>query len=102
MVAEAPPPHLPPPNPLSWSDVPESATIKVGEKKEIVLSLSSAVTATYTHSASTENVTLAGQSPRAGIYTLEITGVQAGETTVTVTAMAPGYAQLRRPHFQSR
>ena len=82
----------PPPNPLSWSDVPESATIKVGEKKEIVLSLSSAVTATYTHSASTENVTLAGQSPRAGIYTLEITGVQAGETTVTVTAMAAGYA----------
>ena len=82
----------PPPNPLSWSDVPESATIKVGEKKEIVLSLSSAVTATYTHSASTENVTLAGQSPRAGIYTLEITGVQAGETTVTVTAMAGGYA----------
>ena len=82
----------PPPNPLSWNDVPESATIKVGEKKEIVLSLSSAVTATYTHSASTENVTLAGQSPRAGIYTLEITGVQAGETTVTVTAMAEGYA----------
>ena len=82
----------PPPNPLSWSDAPESATIKVGEKKEIVLSLSSAVTATYTHSASTGNVTLAGQSPRAGIYTLEITGVQAGETTVTVTAMAPGYA----------
>ena len=82
----------PPPNPLSWSDVPESATIKVGEKKEIVLSLSSAVTATYTQSASTENVTLAGQSPRAGIYTLEITGVQAGETTVTVTAMAEGYA----------
>ena len=82
----------PPPNPLSWSDVPESATIKVGEKKEIVLSLSSAVTATYTHSASTGNVTLAGQSPRAGIYTLEITGVQAGETTVTVTAMAEGYA----------
>ena len=82
----------PPPNPLSWSDVPESATIKVGEKKEIVLSLSSAVTATYTHSASTGNAALAGQSPRAGIYTLEITGVQAGETTVTVTAMAPGYA----------
>ena len=81
----------PPPNPLSWSDVPESATIKVGEKKEIVLSLSSAVAATYTHSAGTENVTLAGQSPRAGIYTLEITGVQAGETTVTVTAMAAGY-----------
>ena len=81
----------PPPNPLSWSDVPESATIKVGEKKEIVLSLSSAVTATYTHSAGTENVTLAGQSPRAGIYTLEITGVQAGETIVTVTAMAAGY-----------
>ena len=81
----------PPPSPLSWSDVPESATIQVGEKKETVLSLSSAVTATYTHSASTGNVTLAGQSPRAGIYTLEITGVQAGETTVTVTAMAEGY-----------
>ena len=84
-------PAPPPPNPLSWSDVPESATIKVGEKKEIVLSLSSAVTATYTHSAGTENVTLAAQSPRAGIYTLEITGVQAGETIVTVTAMAAGY-----------
>ena len=82
----------PPPNPLSWTDVPESAAIEVGEKKEIVLSLSSAVTATYTHSASTGNAALAGQSPRAGIYTLEITGVQAGETTVTVTATAPGYA----------
>ena len=71
--------------------MPESATIKVGEKKEIVLSLSSAVAATYTHSAGTENVMLAGQSPRAGIYTLEITGVQAGEMIVTVTAMAAGY-----------
>lgn len=81
----------PPPSPLSWSDVPESATIKVGEKTEILLSLSSAVAATYTHSAGNENVTLVGQNPRAGFYTLEITGVRAGETTVTVTAMVAGY-----------
>ena len=87
----APPPPLPPPRPLSWTDVPESETIKVREQKEISLSLSAAVTATYTHSASNANVTIAGESPRNGIYRLQITGVEAGETIITVTAMAGGY-----------
>ena len=86
-----PPPPPPPPRPLSWTDVPESETIKVGELKEISLSLSAAVTATYTHSASNANAEVAGESPQAGIYRLRITGVEAGETTVTVAAMADGY-----------
>ena len=86
-----PPPPPPPPQPLSWSGVPESETIKVREWKEISLSLSAAVTADYAHSASNANVTFAGESPRAGTYRLRITGEEAGETTITVTAMADGY-----------
>ncbi|MDE2660174.1 MAG: hypothetical protein OXI45_08185 [Acidobacteriota bacterium] len=87
-TAPSPPP---PPQPLSWTGVPGSATLKVGEQKQISLSLTAAVTATYTHSASNANVTLAGESPRAGIYRLQITGVEPGETTITVTATAAGY-----------
>ena len=85
----APPP--PPPQPLSWTDVPESAAITIGEQKEISLSLSAAVAATFTHSASNANVTIAGESPRAGIYRLQVTGVEPGETNITVTATAAGY-----------
>lgn len=90
-TAPAPPPPPPPPQPLSWSGVPDSETIKVRERKEISLSLSAAVTADYAHSASNANVTVAGESPRAGTYRLRITGEEAGETTITVTAMADGY-----------
>ncbi len=89
--APAPPPPPPPPQPLSWSGIPVSETIKVREQKEISLSLSASVAATYSHSASHANVTIAGESPRAGIYRLQITGEEAGETTITVTAMADGY-----------
>ena len=85
------PPPPPPPQPLSWTGVPESATITIGEQTEISLSLSSAVAATYSHSASNANVTIAGESPRAGIYRLQVTGVEPGETTITVTATAAGY-----------
>lgn len=91
-TAPAPPPAPPPPpQPLSWTDVPESETIKVGERKEISLSLSAAVTATYSHMASTANVEVTGESPGAGVYRLQITGAEAGATTITVTAMADGY-----------
>ena len=90
-TAPAPPPAPPPPQPLSWTGVPEAETLKVREQKAISLSLSAAVTATYSHSASNANVELAGESPRAGIYRLQITGVEAGETAITVTAAADGY-----------
>ena len=86
--APAPPP---PPQPLGWTDVPESETVKVREEKVISLSLSAAVAAEFSHSASNANVAVAGESPRAGIYRLQVTGVEAGETIVTVTAMADGY-----------
>lgn len=89
--APAPPPPPPPPQPLAWSGIPVSETIEVREQKEISLSLSAAVEADYSHSASHANVTIAGESPQAGIYRLQITGEQAGETTITVTAMADGY-----------
>ena len=89
--APAPPPAPPPPQPLSWTGVPESATLKVGEQKEISLSLSAAVAATYSHSASNANVTIAGESPRAGICRLQVTGVEPGVTNITVTATAAGY-----------
>ena len=88
----APPTAPPPPQPLSWAGVPESATITLGEQTEISLSLSSAVAATFSHSAGNANVTITGESPRAGIYRLQITGVEPGETTITVTATADGYA----------
>ena len=82
----------PPPLALGWNDIPESSTtIKVGETKKMSFPLTAAVQATYTHSASNGNVTLAGKSPRAGIYSLEITGAQAGESEVTLTAAATGY-----------
>lgn len=86
------PPPPPPPQPLSWAGVPESVTIALGEQTEISLSLSSAVAATFSHSASDARVTITGESPRAGIYRLRITGAEPGETTITVTATADGYA----------
>lgn len=89
--APAPSPPPPPPQPLSWSGVPESETIKVHEQKEVSLSLSAAVAADYSHSASNTNVTISGESSQAGIYRLQITGVEPGEATITVTAMADGY-----------
>ncbi len=84
----APPPALP----LSWNDVPESLSLKVGESKTLHLSLTSAVTATYSHSASNARVSIAGESPRAGIYEMTITGVEPGDSSVSLTASAPGYA----------
>ena len=81
----------PPPHRLSWADVPDSETLKVGEQKEISLSLSGAVIATYSHSASNANVEVAGESLRAGIYRLRITGVEPGEAIITVTATVAGY-----------
>ena len=90
--APSAPPPPPPPTPLSWSNVEsDPVAIEVGETVEIELLLTAAVDATYSPSAEGEIVTLAGESPRAGVYTLEITGSEAGETTVTVTATAPGY-----------
>ena len=77
--------------PLAWTDVPESETVTFGEEKEVSLSLSEPVAATYTHSASNANVEVAGASPRAGTYRLRITGREPGETVITVTAMAAGY-----------
>ena len=87
-TAPSPPP---PPRPLAWSDFPESETIEVGEEKTISLALTAAVNATYTHLTSNENVEIEGESPRAGIYRLTITGLEGGETTITVTATAGGY-----------
>ena len=78
-------------NRLSWTDVPESETIKVGERKELSLSLSAPVAAVYEHSAADEIVEVSGESLRAGSYRLRLTGVEAGETTITVTATADGY-----------
>ncbi|MDE0476127.1 MAG: hypothetical protein OXI50_16365 [Gammaproteobacteria bacterium] len=86
------PPPPPPPNPLSWTDAPESVTVKVFAEERISLSLSSAVEATFTQSADNDNVAVTGESPRAGIYRLTVTGVKPGDANVTVTATAPGYA----------
>ena len=82
----------PPPNPLSWNDVPESVELDVGEQKTQSLLLTSAVAATYSHSASNANVSIAAESPRTGVYAITLTGVEPGDSTVTVTATAPGYA----------
>lgn len=89
-------PAAPPPlRPLAWSDVPGSVTVEVGEETTISLSLTAAVDAAYSHSASNDNVALAGESPRAGIYRLTITGIADGEAAITVTAAADGYATAR-------
>jgi len=77
---------------LSWTGVPESETVTLGEQKEISLTLSAEVTAAFTHSASNANVTIAGESPANGVYRLRVTGVEPGETAITVTATADGYA----------
>ena len=95
--APSTPPPPPPPTPLSWSNVEtDPYSVEVGETVEIQLLLTAAVDATYSFSAGGEIVTLAGESPRAGVYTLEITGEEAGETTITITATAPA-TPPRRP-----
>lgn len=66
-------------------------TVKVLAEEQISLSLSSAVEATYTQSADNDNIAVTGESPRAGIYRLTVTGVKLGDANVTVTATAPGY-----------
>ena len=66
-------------------------TVKVLAEEQVSLSLSAAVGATYTHSVDNDNVAVTGESPRAGIYRLTVTGVKPGDANVTVTATAPGY-----------
>ena len=67
------------------------AELDVGEAKKVTLLLSSAVAATYSHSANNANVSIAAESPRTGVYELTLTGAEPGEATVSVTANAPGY-----------
>ncbi len=81
----------PPPTPLSWNEVPDEITVRVAEEETFTALLSAAVPATYSVSASSGAVTVAGSEVRAGVYEVTVTGVEAGEVQVTLGANYTGY-----------
>ena len=91
-TSPAPPP---PPLPLSWNDVPSEITVRVGEEETFTALLSAAVEATYSITADSEAVEVSGKTLRAGVFEGTVSGVEAGEVTVTLTANSPGYATAR-------
>ena len=81
----------PPPIPLSWNDVPDQITVRVGEEETFTALLSAAVPATYSASASSGAASVSGREVRTGVYQVTVTGIEAGEVQVTVRANHAGY-----------
>lgn len=81
----------PPPIPLSWNDVPDGITVRVGEDETFTALLSAAVPATYSAGASSGAATVSGREVRTGVYEVTVTGVEAGEVQVTLRANHTGY-----------
>ena len=88
-AAPAPPP---PPSPLSWAELPEAITVGRWTAQTFVARLSEAVEgATYEITSSGSAATVEGESPEPGVFEGTVTGVEAGEVTLTLTASHPGY-----------
>ena len=87
----AAPPPPPPPQPLGWNGLPDEITVQVAETATFNATLTAAVDANYTISASTGAVEVSGEAVRAGGFRGSVTGVEAGEVEVTVTASQPGF-----------
>ena len=88
-AAPAPPP---PPSPLSWAALPEAITVGRWTAETFVARLSEAVEgATYEITSSAAAATVEGESPEPGVFEGTVTGVEAGEVTLTLTASHPGY-----------
>ena len=88
-------PAPPQPLPLSWNDVPDEITVRVGEEEIFTALLSAPVNATYSITADSEAVEVSGRSLRAGVFEGTVKGVEAGEVTITLTANNPGYSTAR-------
>ena len=85
-------PAPPPPPPLAWNDVPnQTLNIQVGETATFTATLTAAVNATYNISASSGAVEVSGEALRAGVFQGTVTGVEAGEAEITVTASHTGF-----------
>ena len=91
-AAPAPPP---PPQPLAWNDLPEEITVRVAETVTFTATLTAAVEATYNISANSEAVEVSGEAVRAGVFRGSVTGVEAGEVEITVTATHTGFVTAR-------
>ncbi len=90
--APAPAPPPPPPSPLSWAELPEEITVGRWTAETFVARLSEAVEgATYAITSSGAAATVEGESPEPGVFEGTVTGVEAGEVTLTLTASHPGY-----------
>ena len=89
--APAPPPS-PAPSPLSWVELPEEIVVGRGLAETFVARLSEAVEgATYEVTSSGGAATVEGESPEPGVFEGTVTGVEAGEVTLTLTASHAGY-----------
>ena len=85
-------PAPPPPSPLSWAELPEEITVGKWTAETFVARLSEAVEgATYEIMSSGAAATVEGESPEPGVFEGTVTGVEAGEVTLTLTASHPGY-----------
>ena len=87
-----PAPAAPPPSPLAWAALPEAITVGKWTAETFVARLSEAVEgATYEITSSGSAATVEGESPEPGVFEGTVTGVEAGEVTLTLTATHPGY-----------
>ena len=89
--APAAPPAPPPPQPLGWTGLPDEITVQVAETATFTATLTAAVDATYNISANSEAVEVSGEALRAGVFQGSVTGVEAGEAEITVTASHTGF-----------
>ena len=87
----AAPPPPPPPQPLAWNDLPDEITVQVAETETFNATLTAAIDANYTISASTGAVEVSGEALRAGVFQGSVTGVEAGEAEITVMASHSGF-----------
>lgn len=87
----AAPPPPPPPQPLAWEGIPEGITVEVGETETFTATLSAAIDADYDISASSGAVEVTGEALRAGVFQGSVTGVEAGEVEITLTASQTGF-----------
>ena len=81
----------PPPHPLGWNGLPDEINVQVGETETFNATLTAAIDANFTISASTGAVEVSGEAVRAGVFRGTVTGVEVGEVEVTVTASQPGF-----------
>ena len=83
----------PPLRPLAWRTAPGKLTIPVGESRSFTATLTAAVDAEYTVATADAKVAVSSEVLGPGVFRGTLVGLAPGESEVTLTAEAAGYAE---------